>query len=118
MLAGSIIKDFNVLAAGSLNFSMGSVTQAMVPLVLKTVKPALGRGIVPAVPFATHRAGHAIFLELVLKDMAGILGGFNRSSQHLIEGVFMGRPAGWMHKLTGRGAMRWPKQLMACTRLN
>lgn len=26
----------------------------------------------------------------------------------LIEEVFMGRPAGWMHKLTGRGAMRSP----------
>ncbi|WP_429357124.1 IS66 family transposase [Paraburkholderia sp. 32] len=33
-------------------------------------------------------------------------GGFIRSSQSLIMLVFMGRPAGWMHKLTRRGAMR------------
>ena len=26
----------------------------------------------------------------------------------LIKEVFMGRPAGWMHKLTGQGAMRSP----------
>ena len=43
MLAGSIIKDFNIFEAGSLHFSMGSVTQTMVSLVLETVKPASGR---------------------------------------------------------------------------
>lgn len=73
MQPGSIIKDFNVFEAGSLHFSMGSVTQAMVPLIFKTVKPAFGRGVVPAITFATHRAGHAIFLERVLKGMAGVL---------------------------------------------
>ena len=44
----------------------------MVPLVFKAVKPTLGRRIVPAVTFATHRASHAIFLEFALKGMAGI----------------------------------------------
>ncbi len=73
MLAGSIIKDFNIFEAGSLHFSMGSVTYAMASLVLETVKLALSRHIVPTVPFATHRAGHAQFLELVLKGMSGVL---------------------------------------------
>ena len=58
MLAGSIIKDFNVFETGGLHVRMGSVTQTMVALVLKTVKPALGRGVVPAVTFTAHRANH------------------------------------------------------------
>jgi hypothetical protein len=73
VLAGSIIKDFNIFKGGSLHFSMGSVAHAMISLVLETVKPALGRRVVPAISFATHRARHAKFLELVLKGMAGVL---------------------------------------------
>ena len=42
-------------------------------LVLETVEPAFGRGIIPAVSFATHRADHAVFLELPLKYLAGVL---------------------------------------------
>ena len=40
---------------------------------LEAVEPAFGRGIVPAVAFATHRAGHAVGVESVLKGLAGIL---------------------------------------------
>jgi hypothetical protein len=36
-------------------------------LVLEAVEPALGRRVVPAVPFPAHRAGPAVRLELVLK---------------------------------------------------
>ena len=83
MLTGSIVKNFNVFEAGRLHISMGGVTRAMVPLVLETVEPAFCRRVVPAISLAAHRAGHVIFLELVLKGVAGVLGGFNRSSQHL-----------------------------------
>lgn len=49
------------------------VSKSMVTLVLETVKPALSRGVVPTVPFATHRTGHAKLFELILELMAGIL---------------------------------------------
>ncbi len=42
-------------------------------LVLETVEPAFGRGIIPAITFTAHRADHAVFLELSLKFFAGIL---------------------------------------------
>lgn len=51
---------------------MGSVTHAMVSLVIETVKPALGRSVIPAIPYATNRTRHAKFLELILKGMAGL----------------------------------------------
>lgn len=44
MLA-SIPKHINVFEAGILYFSTGSVTQTMIPLVLETFKPALGRRV-------------------------------------------------------------------------
>ena len=49
MLADAIIKDFNVFETGSPHFRMGSVTQAMVPLVLETVKPT---------PLKVAKVGH------------------------------------------------------------
>src|SRR5260370_783025 len=73
MLPFAIIKDFDIFEAGSLHFGMRSVTHAMKPLVLETVKPALRGGVVPAVAFPAHRAGHAIFLEFLLKRVAGVL---------------------------------------------
>ena len=73
MLAGSIIKDFNIFKAGSLHFSMGSVTQIMVSLVLETVKPAFGRRVIPTISFATHPTSHSKRFELVLKGIAGVL---------------------------------------------
>ena len=45
---------------------------AMHRLVLEAVEPALGRRVVPAVPFPAHRADPAVRLELVLKGMAGV----------------------------------------------
>src|SRR5882757_9653913 len=73
MLALAIIKYFDVLEACGLHFRMCSVTLAMVPFVLETVKPALGRGVIPAISLPAHGANHAEFLELVLERVAGIL---------------------------------------------
>jgi hypothetical protein len=56
-----------------LHFFMRRVVQAMIPLILETVEPALSRGIVPAIAFTTHRACHAELPQLVLKGIAGIL---------------------------------------------
>jgi hypothetical protein len=49
----------------------------MVTFIFEAVKPALGGGVVPAVAFSAHGAGHAKFFELVLKRLAGVLPRFN-----------------------------------------
>lgn len=49
------------------------MANAMVTLVFEAVEPAFRRRVIPAIPFATHRADHALFLELLSKCMAGIL---------------------------------------------
>ncbi len=55
---------------------------------LQTAEEALHRRVVPDLAGATHAAGDALFLEQLLEVIAGVLGGFNRSSQHLDhEGV-------------------------------
>ena len=73
MLSLPVIKHLDVLEARCLHFRVSSVTKAMHSLILEAVEPALRRRIVPAIPFPTHRASHAVFLELVLKRMAGVL---------------------------------------------
>ncbi len=73
MLSFPVIKHLDVLEARRLHVVMRGIANAMYSLVLKGVKPALRRRVVPAVPFAAHRAGHAVCLELVLKCMAGVL---------------------------------------------
>src|SRR5260370_32495547 len=73
MLPFAIIKDFDIFETGRLHFGMCGVTHAMKPLVFEAVKPAFSGGVVPAVALATHRAGHAIFLEFVLESVAGVL---------------------------------------------
>ena len=83
MLPFAIIEDFDIFETCGLHVGMRSVAQAMIALVLEAVKPALSGGVVPAVAFPAHRARHAKFIELVLEHVAGVLGEFNRSSQHL-----------------------------------
>lgn len=49
------------------------VTYTMVLLVRKSGQPPVGRRVVSAIFVATRRAGLAIFVELVLKRMTGVL---------------------------------------------
>ena len=76
VLADSVVKDFDIFEARGFHFGTGRVAHAIVSLVLEAGKPALGRSVVPAIPFATHRACHAKRPERILKGMAGILGEF------------------------------------------
>ena len=73
MLPFPVVKHLDVLKAGGLHDGVGGVANAMHPLVLEAVEPTLGWRVVPAIPFAAHRTGHAVFLEPVLKRMAGVL---------------------------------------------
>ena len=52
------------------------------PLHLQAAEDALRHGVVPAVALATHAALDASGLQELLGVLAGVLGGFNRSSQH------------------------------------
>lgn len=45
----------------------------MHPLVFEVVKSALGRCVIPIIALATHRSGHAVFDEFVLKVATGVL---------------------------------------------
>jgi len=91
MLPRSVVEDLDVFEAGGLHVGMGGVADPMHPLVLETVEPAPGRGIVPGfalspdglrngaslvfptVALAMHRASRAVRLEFVLKGLAGRL---------------------------------------------
>jgi hypothetical protein len=73
MLPFSVVKDLNVFKGGRFDRGVCGVAKAMDPLVFEAVEPTLRRRVIPAVPFPAHRAGHAVFLELVLKCMTGVL---------------------------------------------
>ena len=73
VLPFSVVEDLDVFKGRSLDLGMGRIANTMHPLILETVEPALRRRVIPAVAFTAHRAVHAAGLELVLKDMAGVL---------------------------------------------
>ena len=73
VLSLAVVEDFDVLEALRLHLTVPGKACAVNAFVLEAVEPAFGRGIVPAVAFATHRAGHAVGVESVLKGLAGIL---------------------------------------------
>lgn len=68
-----VVKHLDVVERRRLHVLVCSKADAMHPLVLEAVEPALGRGVVPAVPLVAHRAGHAVSGQLVLKRLAGVL---------------------------------------------
>jgi hypothetical protein len=68
-----VVKHLDVLEGRGRHVLARREAPAMHPLVLEAVEPTLGRRIVPTVSLAAHRAGHALFSELVLKCMAGVL---------------------------------------------
>ena len=68
-----IVKHLDILEGHGRHLFARAPTPAMHPLVLKAIEPALGRRIIPAATLAAHRANHAVFSELVLKHMAGVL---------------------------------------------
>ena len=67
MLPLPVVEDLDVLEAGSLHVGMSGIADPMHPLVFEAVEPALRRRVIPTISLSTHRAGHAVFLELVLK---------------------------------------------------
>ena len=52
----AIVEHLDVLEGGGLHGVAGGEALCEDTLVLEAVEPALGRGVVPAVPLAAHRA--------------------------------------------------------------
>jgi hypothetical protein len=51
MLPFPVVEDLDVLKAGSLHLGMRGIANAMHPLVLEAVEPALRRRVIPAISF-------------------------------------------------------------------
>ena len=73
VLSLPVVKHLGVLDARRLHVVMRGVPGAMRSFVLEALDPPSRRSIIPAVPLAVYRAGHAVRLELVLECMAGVL---------------------------------------------
>lgn len=73
MKAFTVVEHLNVLEAGRTHLRPCFEAHTMHPLILEAIEPALGRGVVPAIPFSAHRAGHAVVGELVLEGRARVL---------------------------------------------
>ena len=66
-------KTLQIFKARCLHCVMGCLMNSLKALILKAIKPALGRCGIPTISFAAHRANHTKFLEPALKHFAGIL---------------------------------------------
>ena len=86
MQALAVVEHLDVLEGRGLHRSRVAEALPVDPLILEAVEPALGRRVIPAVPLAAHRADHAVFLQLVLEGVAGVLAA----------------PVGVMHQPRGR----------------
>ena len=69
----AVVERFDVVEQISDGFVPCRVAGAMHQFILQAVQEALRWPVVPAVSLATHRADHAVFLELGLEAMTGVL---------------------------------------------
>ena len=78
-----IIEHLDVLK----NILFGFVSCDVMPMIdqftLESSEETLDAGVVPAVAFAAHAGDEAVLIKQTLVACRGILGGFNRSTQHL-----------------------------------
>ena len=81
MFALSIVEDFDELKDSFSGFISGAVTSSIEALGFERRKETFGRGVVPAVPAAAHRASDLMAIEQLLKRTTGILTGIKGSSQ-------------------------------------
>ncbi len=78
-----IIEHLNVFEDILSRFVSGGVVPMIYQLTLEGPEEAFDTGIVPAIAFATHAGNETVFIKDTLLARGGILGGFNRSTQHL-----------------------------------
>jgi hypothetical protein len=77
-----VVEALDVIEHIGFGFVAGPIDLAGDALGLQLGEEALHRSIVPDIAGAAHRAGDAVIGHQSLELIAGVLGGFNRSSQH------------------------------------
>ena len=78
-----VVEPLNVVKDICASFVSGFVLGAKHSFDLQRREEALHCRIVPALSTSTHAAGDALIGQQALEVFAGVLGVFNRSSQHL-----------------------------------
>ena len=79
----AVVEDFDVLLNGRFRVGPCGVPLMMNHFVLQAAPEALHRRVVVAVPLARHGCPHAELRDQLSIVVGAVLGGFNRSSQHL-----------------------------------
>ena len=89
MFPERVIEPLDVIEDIGSGLLPGPVDRASAALGLQRREEAFHRRVVPAFTAPAHAAGDILALQQLLELVAGLLGGFNRSSQHLNhEGVY------------------------------
>ena len=83
MAALPIIEHLDVFKDILPRLFTGRITPMVHQLTLERSEETFDAGVVPAVALATHTGDEAVLVKYPLIARGGILGGFNRSSQHL-----------------------------------
>jgi hypothetical protein len=79
-----IVEHLDVFEDVLLGFLSCGVVPMLDELALECSEETLDTGVVPTVPFAAHAGTETVLSESVLVTRRGILGRFNRSTQHWV----------------------------------
>ena len=103
MPALGVVKTLQVAEDTELSLLAGLIVGVFDLLSLQSSEERLDDSVVITVPAARHTLRDVVGFELGPKSMTSILGGFNRSLQHLGGGeLWEGRRAGAQRKRAGR----------------
>ena len=83
MSARRVVEPFDVIKHIGTCLPSGLIDFPGCAFSLERTEEALHSRFIPDLASSAHAACDALFLEQLLKVLAGVLGGFNRSSQHL-----------------------------------
>ena len=86
MSARGIVPAFDELEAGNAGFGLGFELSPVEQFAFERGEEALAHGVVVAIADRAHRRAHAHFLAPEAEGHGCVLGGFNRSSQHPVDG--------------------------------
>ena len=67
MLPSQVVERLDIVEQVDIRYGPRTVADVMHPLILQTVEEALGRGVIPAIAFAAHRADQHVLLQPRLK---------------------------------------------------
>ncbi len=109
MSSGAIIPTFDPGEDSRASLRSGPERIAIQHLTFQACKKAFGHRVVKTVANAAHRQSHTELSAAGPEGNRGVLGGFNRSLQHLSEGVAMAIQKGSLNH-AGRPKLYSPGQ--------